>query len=356
MSSSTDTALECVGVRKAFGRHVVLDGVDLVVASGGITAILGPSGEGKTTLLRVVAGFERADGGTIAIHGQVVDGRGRPVPPDRRRIGYVPQEGALFPHLSVGANVGFGLPRGRDRAPRVAECLELVGLAGAERARPHELSGGMQQRVALARALAPRPELVLLDEPFSSLDAGLRAQVRTEVCEALRRAGATGMLVTHDQEEALSLADSVGVLLGGRIVQLADPVAVYRTPVDLDVARFVGEAVVVAGHHRGGVVASPLGPLQCASAGLADGDVTAVVRPEQIVLSDGPGAVAARLVGRAFHGADAVLELSVDGIADPVRARVDAWALPDATTEVMVRVVGPVPAFPSAAPDDVKTG
>ena len=346
MASSAEAALRCTGVHKAFGRNVVLDDVDLAVASGGITAILGPSGGGKTTLLRLVAGFERVDGGTITIQGQVVDEGGRPVPPERRRVGYVPQEGALFPHLSVAANVGFGLPRGRGRAPRVAECLELVGLSGSEGARPHELSGGMQQRVALARALAPGPELVLLDEPFSSLDAGLRAQVRTEVCEALRRAGATGMLVTHDQEEALSLADTVGVLLRGRIAQLADPETVYRNPVDLEVATFVGEAVVVVGHHRSGVVASPLGALPCVSAGLADGEVTVVVRPEQIVLSDGPGAVAARLVSRVFHGADAVLELAVEGIAEPVRARVDAWDLPDPAADLSVRVVGPVPAFP----------
>ena len=245
MSLSADpVALECTGVRKAFGRRTVLDGIDLVVPTGGITSILGPSGGGKTTLLRLVAGFDRADAGTIAIHGDVVDGVGRPVPPHRRHVGCVPQEGALFPHLSVGGNVGFGLPRGRDRAVRVAECLELVGLPGTEQARPHELSGGQQQRIALARAIAPRPRLVLLDEPFSSLDAGLRAQVRTEVCDAVRRAGATAVLVTHDQEEALSVSDAVAVLLDGRIRQHADPLTLYRAPADLDVARFVGEAVI----------------------------------------------------------------------------------------------------------------
>ncbi|MFA5884984.1 MAG: ABC transporter ATP-binding protein [Acidimicrobiia bacterium] len=334
-------------MRKAFGRRVVLDEIDLAVRAGSITAILGPSGEGKTTLLRLIAGFESADAGTIAIHGQVVEGRGRSVPPNRRRIGYVPQEGALFPHLSVGANVGFGLRRGSDRAERVAECLELVGLAGSERARPHELSGGMQQRVALARALAPRPALVLLDEPFSSLDAGLRVQVRTEVCDVLRRAGATAILVTHDQQEALSVADTVGVLLGGRIAQLDDPVRLYRMPVDLEVARFVGEAVVVHGRCDRGEIESPLGRLRCSSPEIVARDVTAVVRPEQLSLSDAPGAVPARVVGRAFLGPDAVVELAVPALEDPVRARVDSWDLPEIGADVMVGVVGPVAAFPA---------
>jgi len=348
MASSAEPALECVGLRKAFGRRAVLEGIDLAVRAGSITAILGPSGEGKTTLLRLIAGFETADAGTIAIHGHAVEGRGRPVPANRRRVGYVPQEGALFPHLSVGANVGFGLRRGLACAERIAECLELVGLAGAERARPHELSGGMQQRVALARALAPRPAIVLLDEPFSSLDAGLRVQVRTEVCDVLRRAGATAILVTHDQQEALSVADAVAVLLGGRIAQLDDPVRLYRMPVDLEVARFVGDAVVVPGRWDGGDIESPLGRLRCSSPEIAATEVTVVVRPEQLVLSDTPGAVTACVVSRAFLGPDAVVELAVPGLEDRVRARVDSWDLPAVGADVTVGVVGPVAAFPVA--------
>jgi iron(III) transport system ATP-binding protein len=348
MASSTEPALECAGVRKAFGPRTVLAGIDLAVAAGSITAILGPSGEGKTTLLRLIAGFESADAGTIAIHGQWVEGRGRPVPANRRRIGYVPQEGALFPHLSVGANVGFGLRRGPDRAARVAECLDLVGLGGAEQARPHELSGGMQQRVALARALAPRPAVVLLDEPFSSLDAALRVQVRTEVCDVLRRAGATAILVTHDQQEALSVADAVGVLLGGRIAQLDDPVRLYRMPVDLEVARFVGDAVVVHGRIDDGEIESPLGRLRGSSPEIAATDVTVVVRPEQLVLSDAPGTVRARVVSRAFLGPDALVELAVPGLEDRVRARVGSWSLPEIGADVTVGVVGPVAAFPVA--------
>jgi iron(III) transport system ATP-binding protein len=345
MASSTEIALECVGVRKAFGPRVVLDGVDLVVAAGGITAILGPSGEGKTTLLRLVAGFDSANGGTIAIRGQVVEGRGRPVPPHRRRVGYVPQEGALFPHLSVSSNVGFGLGRSADRAARIAECLELVGLAGAERARPHELSGGMQQRVALARAIAPRPDVVLLDEPFSSLDAGMRAQVRVEVCDMLRRAGATAVLVTHDQQEALSVADTVGVLLHGRIAQLDDPIRLYRRPVSLEVARFVGEAVEVEGRLVDGTVESPVGLLHPAEPVPRDGAVTVVIRPEQLVCSETAGAVSARVVGRSFLGPDAVVELAVGGLDAPVRARIDSWVLPEVGADVCVTVLGAVATF-----------
>lgn len=350
MASSTEPALECVALRKAFGPHTVLDGVDLIVAAGGITAILGPSGEGKTTLLRLVSGFDAADRGTIAIRGQVVDGRGRPVPPHRRRVGYVPQEGALFPHLSVGANVGFGLRRSADRAARIAECLDLVGLTDAERARPHELSGGMQQRVALARALAPEPDVVLLDEPFSSLDAGMRAQVRTEVCEVLRHAGATAVLVTHDQQEALSVADAVGVLLHGRIAQLDDPMHLYRQPVSLEVARFVGDAVVIDGRAVAGAIESPFGRLQPAGATPADGPVTVVVRPEQLVCNGKDGVVSARVVGCSFRGPDAVVELAVAGLDATVRARMDSWVLPDVGADVQVAVLGPVAAFPPPRP------
>src|SRR5580700_11123776 len=207
------------GLHKAFGPHPVLTGVELTVPAGSFTAILGPSGSGKTTLLRLLAGFERADAGTIAIGDRVVDGPGSThVPPERRQIGYVPQEGALFPHLTVAANVGFGLPARQRRGARTEELLEAVGLAGMGSRYPHQLSGGQQQRVALARALAIRPGIVLLDEPFSSLDAGLRSSVRQDVARVLAEARTTAVLVTHDQDEALSMASRVAVLRDGQFV------------------------------------------------------------------------------------------------------------------------------------------
>ena len=238
-------------LHKRFGPHSVLAGVDLEVPAGSFTAILGPSGSGKTTLLRVLAGLERADRGTVMIGSTVVDGgddqRERYVPAERRRIGYVSQEGSLFPHLNVEANVGFGLPR-RDRGGRrVHELLDAVGLSELGHRYPHQLSGGQQQRVAVARALAVGPQAVLLDEPFAALDAQLRASVRSDVRDILRAAGTTALLVTHDQDEALSVADFVAVIRNGRIAQFAAPADLYARPVDAELARFVGAANLLKG-------------------------------------------------------------------------------------------------------------
>lgn len=347
MSSSPEfAALDVVGVRKAFGSNVVLDDLNFSVAPATITAVLGPSGGGKTTLLRLIAGFERASGGTISLHGRVVEGSGVSVAPERRQIGFVPQEGALFPHLSVEANIGFGLRRGPDRASRIAECLALVGLKGCERARPHEISGGQQQRVALARALAPRPSLVVLDEPFSSLDAGLRVQVRDDVCALLRAANATVVLVTHDQQEALSVADQVAVLLHGRIAQSADPLTVYRDPVNLDVATFVGDALVIKAERHNQTASSALGRLDLRNTSNLPDSVLAVIRPEQIRIVDGPGSVVARVTKITFIGHDALVELAINGLAEPVTARFRVDVLPALETEVPVRIIGTVCAFP----------
>ena len=238
------------GLHKAFGAHPVLTGVDLEVPAGSLTAILGPSGSGKTTLLRLMAGFERLDAGTIGIGDVLVDGPGVYVAPERRRIGYVPQEGNLFPHLTVAGNVGFGLTarerRGGKRV-KVDAMLETVGLGGFGRRYPHQLSGGQQQRVALARALAIEPAVVLLDEPFASLDASLRAGLRADVQEIFHRAGTTAVLVTHDQDEALSTADWVAVLRDGKIAQCAPPDDLYRRPADAALASFVGDANLLEG-------------------------------------------------------------------------------------------------------------
>src|SRR5580698_1279300 len=260
------------GLHKAFGTHPVLRGVDLDVPAGSFTAILGPSGSGKTTLLRLLAGFERADAGTISIGDRVVDGPGAHLPPERRQIGYVPQEGALFPHLSVAANVGFGLPARERRGPRTDELLGAVGLAGMGGRYPHQLSGGQQQRVALARALAIRPEVVLLDEPFASLDAHMRASVRADVQRICRAAGTTAILVTHDQDEALSMADRIAVLRDGRIVQYAAPQDLYMLPADPALARFIGDANLLDGtvpEEAAATVDTILGrlPLEPSSAG-----------------------------------------------------------------------------------------
>src|SRR5579863_8267098 len=249
------------GLHKAFGAQPVLTGVDLEVPAGSLTAILGPSGSGKTTLLRLLAGIERADAGTITIGGAVVDGPGAYVPPERRRIGYVPQEGGLFPHLSVAANVGFGLPSRDRRGSRVTTMLDLVGLGGMGKRYPHQLSGGQQQRVALARALAIEPAVVLLDEPFASLDAHLRASVRADVQQIFRAAGTTAVLVTHDQDEALAIADRVAVLRDGRIAQYSAPAELYSRPVDSGLARFVGDANLLDGIRRAGLVDTVLGQL-----------------------------------------------------------------------------------------------
>ncbi len=304
-------------LHKSFGANSVLSGLDLVVPAGSFTAILGSSGSGKTTLLRLLAGFQAPDRGTITLGGQVVDDGDTHVHPEHRRIGYVPQEGSLFPHLTVAGNVAFGLPRAARRRG-ADELLELVGLSDLARRFPHQLSGGQQQRVALARALAIKPEIVLLDEPFASLDAHLRSSVREEVQRILRQAQTTTLLVTHDQDEALSLADLVAVLRDGKIAQHATPQALYTEPVDGELARFVGEANLIDGVLDGSLVETPLGklPAQWRDEPLPTPcPVTILIRPEQIHLhpiGDG-GALSGRIVRSGYHGHDAVLHVQVTG-------------------------------------------
>jgi iron(III) transport system ATP-binding protein len=339
------------GLHKAFGTHQVLTGVDLEVPAGSLTAILGPSGSGKTTLLRLLAGFERADAGTITIGDTVVDGPGAYVPPERRRIGYVPQEGSLFPHLTVRANVGFGLPARERRGGKAASLLELVGLGGLGPRYPHQLSGGQQQRVALARALAIEPAVVLLDEPFASLDAHLRASVRADVQEIFRQAGTTAILVTHDQDEALSTADRVAALRDGKIAQYATPEELYTRPADAGLAGFIGDANLLEGVVSGGAVKTRLGCLPLDGGGTAQvlqGQVTVLVRPEQIELDSGDDGVPGRVTSYRYHGHDAVMHVQPadDPAGQQVIVRVVGGPHLPPGSPVTLRVRGPVLAWP----------
>ena len=306
------TAVELRGVSKSFGPVRAVRQLELEVRRGELLAVLGPSGCGKTTLLRLIAGFERPEGGSITVGDEIVAGPACFVAPERRRIGMVFQDYALFPHLSVEANVAFGLER-RAREERRAltrRTVELVGLQHKSARFPHELSGGERQRVALARALAPEPEVVLLDEPFSNLDATLRAGLRREVELILRDAEATALLVTHDQEEALSLADRLAVMRDGRLVQVGAPEEVYARPAGRWTAQFVGEVNVLSGVARGRGVDTELGRFDLP--GPASGAVHVAVRPEQLDLRpDGHGN--AEVVGREFRGHDVLYRLRHEG-------------------------------------------
>jgi iron(III) transport system ATP-binding protein len=366
VASPASVVLSVRGITKTFPARpepvMALRGVDLTVVAGSFTSILGASGCGKTTLLRMIAGFDRPDSGEIHLGNRILSTSGVHVSPERRNIGIVPQEGALFPHLSVAQNVGFGLgpwhlrslsPRvRRARAERIAELLELVGLPDHGQRRPDELSGGQQQRVALARALAPNPQIVLLDEPFSALDAGLRSELREEVRELLHRVGATAILVTHDQEEALSLADHVAVMRDGRVVQADSPQGVYIAPEDPHIAAFIGEVVLLPGHF----VDNPTIPSPCAecalgciavrftgSASRTSEECMVMLRPEQIEIAD--RGVPARVMSTSFFGHDGIvrLRLGSDGTGAQVLVRIQRDELPSTGDVVAVRVAGDGP-------------
>jgi iron(III) transport system ATP-binding protein len=345
------SALAVSGARKEYGAVRALDGVDLSVATGTLGAVLGPSGCGKTTLLRCVAGLDRLDGGEISVAGTLVAGPRTHQPTHRRRVALVPQEGALFPHLSVAGNVGYGLTRAQRRSGRVAEVLALVGLESHRDRMPHELSGGQQQRVALARALAPRPALILLDEPFSALDAGLRVGLRRQVRAALRADGATAVLVTHDQGEALSLADHVMVMRDGRAVQSGTPAEIYGLPSDPWVARFVGEAMLLPGMADDGYARTAAGAVALAgSPSGADGrPVTVLVRPEQLVLhpADGvaPGQITGQVVRHDFHGHDILTVVRLDDGTELSARRLNTGASIPSGAAVTVRIEGAVHAW-----------
>jgi iron(III) transport system ATP-binding protein len=307
------TLLELIQVHCGFRGQPVIQGLSMEVREGDLACLLGPSGCGKTTALRAIAGFEPVTGGEIRLRGQTVSRPGFVLPPERRRLGMVFQDYALFPHMSVARNIAFGLDRqrGAGRLRVVEELLALVGLEGLGGRYPHELSGGQQQRVALARALAPRPSMILLDEPFSNLDVDLRERVSAEVRDILKRQGITGILVTHDQHEAFALGDQIGVLQSGRLLQWDTAYRLYHEPVNRFVADFIGQGVFLAGSTLAeGAVETELGVLrgrgsrQCVPGCRVD----VLLRPDDVV-PDPDSSLRAEVLSKAFKGAEIMYTL-----------------------------------------------
>jgi iron(III) transport system ATP-binding protein len=326
--------IEVAEVSKSFGATPVLRDVSLRVEPGTMVALLGPSGCGKTTLLRIIAGLETPDAGRVTIGDRVLTSPTDHVPPERRRVGMVFQDWALFPHMTVAKNVGYGLTRDERSSSRVDDALAMVGLAGLGDRQPSTLSGGQQQRVALARAMAPEPSALLLDEPFSNLDTALRVQVRSEVHELLVGLGVTTVFVTHDQEEAFILGDEVAVMNDGVIVQQDTPAALYRRPASPWVAGFVGEANLVAGVAAGSAATTALGEIALDAA--SSGEVEVLLRPEELRVDEGAGAEV-ELV--EFYGHDTVYVVRLhDGLR--VRARAGSAPTFSRGDAVDVRYVG----------------
>lgn len=316
VSSTSSRQLVVKGITKQFDGESVLRGVDLTVEKGASVTLLGPSGCGKTTLLRAIAGLDRPDAGLISLGEKTLSDQRTFVPPERRKIGMVFQDWALFPHLDVATNVAYGLGREvEERSAEVEETLEMVGLSGFGRRMPFTLSGGEQQRVAIARAIAPRPDALLLDEPFSNLDAGLRAVVRSDTRALLRELEMTTLFVTHDQGEAFVLGDEVAVMKDGVIRQQAPPDTLYSTPIDPWVAAFVGEANLLFAEAGGGTAETILGSIPLADK--AFGPHTVLLRPEQIHLA--PGSVG-EVKGVEFYGHDCSYRVEVDGTEIIVRS------------------------------------
>jgi iron(III) transport system ATP-binding protein len=303
------------GIEQAYGDHQVLKSLSFRIPAGSIGCLLGPSGCGKTTALRCIAGFEGVQAGRILVNGEVLSSPGFTVPPEKRGLGMVFQQYALFPHLDVAANVGFGLRglKGAEKDRRVAEVLDVVGLTGRERLFPDELSGGQQQRVALARALAPRPGLLLMDEPFSSLDTGLRVRLGTEIRDILKKLGITALMVTHDQAEAFAVADEIGVMREGRLEQWDTAYNLYHRPASRFVAEFVGEGCFMPGEAIGdGTVQIELGRLEPTEAMelAASAEVEVLLRPDDIVHDD-DSPQTATVLRKAFRGASILYTLGL---------------------------------------------
>ncbi len=319
---SSDQVITIKSVTKRYGDVLAVDDVSISVQRGDVLVLLGSSGCGKTTTLRLIAGLEQPDGGSIWLDGRCVAGKNTWVPPEARKIGMVFQDYALFPHLTSKENIAFPLNGASRKAQneRVRAMLALVGMEGMDDRYPHQLSGGQQQRIALARALAPRPSVVLLDEPFSNLDAFRRKQVREEVRQILKQASATGIFVTHDQEEAMRIADVVAVMQGGRVLQVGEPAKLYRHPEHPAVANFLGEVNRLPGTADGETMQTALGELRLFRK--AGGRVEALIRPEAIVL-DRDAIANATVRSVRFYGYYQMVTLE---LADEITLEARVWA------------------------------
>jgi iron(III) transport system ATP-binding protein len=330
------TLLRCRELTKYFGGSPIVRGLTFSIAEGEILALVGPSGCGKTTTLRLIAGFERQDDGAIEIDGRVVAERDYHLPPERRQVGMVFQDYAVFPHLTVGQNVGFALGKSQAARERVANLLNFVGLPGQAQKMPHELSGGEQQRVSLARALSTEPAVLLLDEPFSNLDAALRASVRAEVRTLLKRSGTTAVFVTHDQEEALLLGDRVGVLRDGQLEQIDTPEDIFHRPRTRFVAEFLGQTEFVPGETTAGGVLSSLGFLVRPTRLPPGTPVEVAVRPEDVTFIPEEGGTG-RVLARYFRGMAYIYNIGLnDGVS--VHSRQPHSMRVDEGTRIAVRL------------------
>ena len=333
-------------VSKSFGKVSVLHDVSFSVKDGTLLTILGASGGGKTTLLRLIAGFDAVDSGSINMNGREVSSESMSLPPEKRNVGFVPQDSALFPHLSVSKNIAYGLSHLKSgaRDVKVLELLDLIGMGDQRDSLPDTLSGGQRQRVAIARALAPNPDVILLDEPFAALDAQLRSKLREDVRAILRAASATAILVTHDQEEALSIADQVAILRDGTVAQIGSPRSIYSQPVDVSLAKFLGDAVVIPGVVTAGKVSTQLGDLIPSVAQPEGTKGQVAIRPENLYLQPDPKGLAV-VTGRQFFGHDALVEVKT--AAGTVKARTSGPISPEVGMPVTVWVRGSVNFYPA---------
>ncbi|CTQ34132.1 ABC transporter ATP-binding protein [Jannaschia rubra] len=341
--------LQTDGLVRHLGGRPVVDGISLSVPAGQVTCLLGPSGCGKSTTLRIIAGVDRQDAGSVSLNGRVVSDDARHLPPERRGVGLMFQDFALFPHLTVAQNIGFGLPRDGVSTARVEELLKRVDLVGYGAKHPHELSGGEQQRVALARALAPRPGIMLMDEPFSGLDNRLRDEIRDATLSVLKEEGTAVLLVTHEPDEAMRMADEIALMRAGRIVQKAAPYNIYNAPVDRAAAAFFSDINTLTGTVRGALTQTPFG--QFLAPGLPDGtEVDIVFRPQHVRIDfdrggKGPaptpleGTPARGTVQRArFMGKESLVEFLMDDGVSLVTATVPAVFLPHPGTVMWLSI------------------